>query len=419
MFQEEIYIEKEFRVQRFLVLVVLLAFSFSVKAQFARELYFVHFKVKSVKERSIVANYAHIDQVIEQSAYATVGKSDYERIKKEIPHLIKESHPLEFSKISPDEADDYDFPSKDAAYRTYQEVVDELKEHARNYPDIVSLFSFGSTIEGRDIPGIRITAPENRTSGAFIPGIIFTGSHHAREHLSTEVPMNILKYILENYQTDTSISNLISTRDIYFVPIINPDGALHDIKGRKYKYWRKNRVLNASKKFYGVDLNRNYSYGWGTGGSSNSESSDVYMGPKPFSEPETQAVREFIEEHANIRIFLSFHTFSELILYPWGGKSDPVGGRDQLVFEKMAQTMAKWNNYTPEQASDLYIASGDTCDWAYGDHGIFCFTFELSPKSMWNGGFYPGTTIIEKASNVNIKPALYLIEHAADPYGVL
>ena len=143
------------------------------------------------------------------------------------------------------------------------------------------------------------------------------------------------------------------------------------------------------------------------------------MGPKPFSEPETLAVKEFVEAHANIRVLLSFHTFSELILYPWGGKYDGVGGRDQQVFEKMAQTMSKWNRYKPQQASDLYIASGDTCDWAYGTQNIFCFTFELSPKSMWNGGFYPGAKVIDKTFQANVNPALYLIEHAADPYAVL
>ena len=85
----------------------------------------------------------------------------------------------------------------------------------------------------------------------------------------------------------------------------------------------------------------------------------------------------------------------------------------------MAKTMAKWNGYKPEQASDLYIASGDTCDWAYGAKNIFCFTFELSPKSMWRGGFYPGAKVIDRTFNVNIKPALYLLKHAGNPYGVL
>src|SRR5690606_4396201 len=123
------------------------------------------------------------------------------------------------------------------------------------------------------------------------------------------------------------------------------------------------------------------------------------------------------ESHLNARVLLSFHTYSELILYPWGHTYDPVDNKTDLaVFEKMATTMARWNKYTPQQSSDLYITSGDTTDWAYGEHGIFAFTFELSPKSMWDGGFYPGQKAIDPTFRDNLKPALYLLELADDPY---
>ena len=82
----------------------------------------------------------------------------------------------------------------------------------------------------------------------------------------------------------------------------------------------------------------------------------------------------------------------------------------------MAKTMAQWNGYTPEQSSQLYIASGDTTDWAWGAHKIFAFTFELTPKSMWNGGFYPGAGAIASTFAANLKPALYLLDLADDPY---
>ena len=85
----------------------------------------------------------------------------------------------------------------------------------------------------------------------------------------------------------------------------------------------------------------------------------------------------------------------------------------------MAQTMAQWNKYTPQQSSELYIASGDTTDWAYGAHGIFAFTFELSPKSMWDGGFYPGQGVIDRVFNDNLRPLMYMLEVTADPYKVL
>ncbi len=379
-------------------------------------MHFVHLKVKNPEQRSKIANIIHIDQVVEDSVYAVVNNEDFKVLKKEMGHLIFESHLYKIPQTK--SGDEVEFPAKDEKFHTYKETIGLLDELSRTYPKISSIFNLGTSVEGRQLKGIRITGEANLNSKAFVPGIFFVGAHHAREHLSTEVPLLLLKFILENYGKDERITKLVNTRDIYFVPMLNPDGAMHDIKGRKYKMWRKNRVPN-SRGSFGVDLNRNYSFGWGTGGSSRRETSDVYMGPKPFSEPETIAVKKFVEEHANIRIILSFHTFSELILYPWGGKKTGVLGKDGRVFETMAQTMSKWNKYKPMQASGLYVATGDTCDWAYGEHGIFCFTFELTPKTRWTGGFYPGAKVIEPTFRANILPALYLIEKAADPYGVL
>ena len=144
------------------------------------------------------------------------------------------------------------------------------------------------------------------------------------------------------------------------------------------------------------------------------------MGPSPFSEPESMAIRDFVTSQPNTTILLSFHTFSELVLYPWGHTHDAIGNATDLAtFKKMAETMAAWNKYTPEQSSDLYIASGDTTDWAYGDRGIFAFTFELSPANQFEGGFYPGAGVIDKVFTDNLKPCLYLLDVAADPRAVI
>jgi len=120
-------------------------------------------------------------------------------------------------------------------------------------------------------------------------------------------------------------------------------------------------------------------------------------------------------------MLLSFHTFSQLILYPWGHTYNPITKtQDRQAFETMAKTMAQWNGYTPQQSSDLYIASGDTTDWAYGERGIFAFTFELDPKSGWStDGFYPGQKQIPITFQKNILPCLYLITIADNPYRIL
>src|SRR5690606_15216465 len=118
-------------------------------------------------------------------------------------------------------------------------------------------------------------------------------------------------------------------------------------------------------------------------------------GTAAFSEPETRAIRDYVEAHENITILLTFHTYSQLILYPWGYTYDSIANdADRRVHETMATKMAEWNGYTPEQSSDLYTSSGDTTDWAYGVHGIISFTFELDPGSWTGGGFYPGAGMI-------------------------
>jgi carboxypeptidase T len=232
------------------------------------------------------------------------------------------------------------------------------------------------------------------------------------------------KYLVANYATNADIKRLVDSREIYVAPIINPDGHVYDYRnGIRGQMWRKNRRANGDGS-YGVDLNRNYSWGWGTGGSDTNTRSEVYMGTAPFSEAESQNVKAFVDMQPRMTTLLSTHTFSELILYPWGGTYDKIGEKqgnpaDLPVFEKMARDMSAWNKYTPQQSSDLYIASGDTTDWAYGTHGIFAFTFELSPSSMFGGGFYPSPSVIEPTFNANLKPLLYMLEFANDPRRVL
>jgi carboxypeptidase T len=213
----------------------------------------------------------------------------------------------------------------------------------------------------------------------------------------------------------------METREIHVIPMLNPDGHTYDIEGGYYKLWRKNRSRNSNGTF-GVDLNRNYGYKWGTDGSSNNPSSETYRGPRAFSEPETSAIKRYLEHNRNISIVLSFHTFSELILYPWGHTRDPIATpRDQQLYEVMAQTMSKWNQYKAMSSSDLYIASGDLTDWSYGELGMISFTFELDPKNtgFGGGGFYPGAGAIEPTFKKNIEPCLYLLDYADDPYRAL
>lgn len=313
-----------------------------------------------------------------------------------------------------------DFPAEDAAYHNFSELTAVLEQISRENPDIVRLESVAKTIEGRDIWAVRLSAGSKAADEK--PAVIYMGGHHAREHLSVEVPILFLKHLVKEYRSNNSrIVSLLNNRDIHIIPVVNPDGMEYDIKDGKYKMWRKNRSRN-SDGTYGVDLNRNYGYQWGTGGSSSNPSSDTFKGPQAFSEIETQAIKNYVERHQNISILLSFHTYSELILYPWGHKYDGLEiVRDKQVHEAMAKKMAEWNRYTPKQSSGLYIASGDTTDWSYGVHKIISFTFELDPTNngVGGGGFYPGAGIIQSVFEKNLEPCLYLLEYADNPYRVI
>ena len=313
-----------------------------------------------------------------------------------------------------------DFPQEDQLYHSYTELTTELNALAKDNSDIMKLGSIGKTVENRDIMGVEITA--DFANAAQKPAFLVMGGHHAREHLSVEMPLKFIKYLIDGYRTgNPRVKSFVENRDIHIIPAVNPDGLEFDVSTSSYKMWRKNRVKNSNGTF-GVDLNRNYGFQWGTGGSSSSPSSDTYMGPKAFSEPETQAIKNYVESHENITILLSFHSFSKLILFPWGHKyADIENGNDLLVHQKMAQKMSEWNGYTPQQSSDLYIASGDTTDWSYGVHKIISFTFELDPddSGFGGGGFYPGPSAIDTSFAKNTEPLLYLLEYADNPYRVL
>src|SRR5581483_3985637 len=184
----------------------------------------------------------------------------------------------------------------------------------------------------------------------------------------------------------------------------------------RYRWQRKNTRPNPDGSL-GTDLNRNYDSHRCESGSSQDPQSDTYCGPSPFSEPESKAVRDFIVARPNIRTMISYHTYDELILYPWSWGHEQISdGQALAAFQAMAQRMAQWTGYGPQQSADLYPSSGDTCDWAWAERKIFCFTFELTPKTMSQGGFYPGPGVIQPTFQKNLEPALYLADLADNPY---
>lgn len=322
--------------------------------------------------------------------------------------------------LHPQEVTPLDFPPADSAYHNYDEMLAAIARAATAYPDITRVVTAGLSLEGRPIPAVRISAaPDGDES--MKPAVLFMALHHAREHLTVEMALEVIRLFTEGYDRDPALTNLVNTREIWVLPNVNPDGGEYDIATGVYRYWRKNRRLNLDGS-YGVDLNRNYGYRWGGPGSSPWPDSDTYRGPAPFSEPETRAVRDFVLAHPNVTAAITFHTYGELILYPYGYTAaalpPDMDPDDRRAFVALAQQMAETNGYTPQQANALYTTSGDTVDWLYGERRIFGFTFEMYPAGAYPG-FYPPGDVIERETRRNNEAVTYLTAVADNPRKVI
>ena len=370
------------------------------------DLHWARIQAKTKEERTAIVNSGiPIEQTTEDYVVVLTQKSFLDKIRNQFK--IDLVFPVNSSEV-------LKFPKEDEVYHDFDEFMEFSQKLAQNNKDIVSLEVIGKSLHGRDIVNLRISTDLDKSHQK--PGIVFMGGHHAREHISVEISIKLADYLVTEFRNkNPEVIKALKGREIHIIPLVNPDGAEYDIEKEKYRFWRKNLSQNNNGSL-GVDLNRNYGFKWGTGGSSKNPNSNIYRGPKPFSEPETQTIKRFVEENKNLTILTSFHSYSQLILYPWGHTYKSINNnKDFQVHKIMAETMAQWNGYKPQQSSDLYITSGDTTDWSYGVHKIISFTFELDPKNQYQGGFYPGD-IIDPTFQKNIKPFLYMIDHADNPY---
>ncbi len=185
-------------------------------------------------------------------------------------------------------------------YKTYGESTEIFKELEKKYPKYFKMKSIGKTWEKRDI-NLLIISKDIKTHEER-PALFYTGTIHAREWVGHELAIEFANYILNNLDHDPAIQNYIENATIYMVPCANPDG--FEYSQKHFSFWRKNRRQNADGS-YGVDLNRNFPIGYVK---STATTSNVYGGPEPFSEPETRALRDFVEAHENISIALDYHS---------------------------------------------------------------------------------------------------------------
>ncbi|MGY1396144.1 M14 family metallopeptidase [Streptomyces sp. SS10] len=321
----------------------------------------------------------------------------------------------------------FDFPSADSRYHNYAEMNAEIDQRIAAYPSIMSKRIIGRSYQGRDIVAVKVS--DNVGTDEAEPEVLFTHHQHAREHLTVEMALYLLRELGAGYGGDTRITKMVREREIWIVPDLNPDGGEYDIATGSYRSWRKNRQPNSGSSYVGTDLNRNWDYRWGCcGGSSGSKSSETYRGPAPESAPEVKVVADFVRSRVvggvqQIKAGIDFHTYSELVLWPFGYTySDTTTGMtadDHAAFKAVGQKMAASNGYTAQQSSDLYITDGSIDDYLWGTHKIFGYTFEMYPRSASGGGFYPPDEVIERETSRNRDAVLQLLENADCMYRVI
>ncbi len=305
-------------------------------------------------------------------------------------------------------------------YKTLAEIETYVDGIIFLYDNIVSQkVVIGYTIEGRPMHAIKIS-DNPAVDETDEPEVLITSAIHAREVITPETVLRIMDHLTQNYGFDPDVTALVDSREIWFVPVVNPDGYYYNqvIAPTGGGMWRKNRRNNGSG-IYGVDLNRNYGYEWGYDnlGSSPNPSDNTYRGTGPFSEPESQVMRDFIIAHEFV-FTLYFHSYSNLILWPWG--YDYLVTSEEPLFRALGDSIAAYNSYAPGPAHGLYTANGDTDDWGYGEQTLknknYAFTIEIGNE---DDGFWPDPARIDQLTSENLNPALFLMRVADNPYRIM
>lgn len=253
-------------------------------------------------------------------------------------------------------------------YHDYTETVTILLTLNETHSSVVDVFSIGKSLHGRDIYCVRLTNESNQTPK---PEVFFIGYHHGCEQISSELPLYFVVYATINFNSNQNVTDLLNRSEIYVVVALNVDR----LKSFENEHQRNNYKYRYNAR--GVDLNRNYDYQWSP--------QERRSGSAPFSEPETQAIRDFVLKH-NFVYAVSFHSGIKLILYPWSHTKAPTPGKTKFV--EISRGLSRVTGRTPyEQASDLYIAYGTWSGWMYGVAGVFALTCELygEPGGPTNG----------------------------------
>ena len=306
-------------------------------------------------------------------------------------------------------------------FRSFDRPVDGVRATLAAWAvadTLIHVDSIGASYEGRPILAVKIGPPDDSPQR---PNVLFLATHHAREWISTTVALKLIRWLAD------SAGPTVASHDVWVIPVENPDGYQYTFTTDRY--WRKNRRPNANGSV-GVDNNRNYPAFWGVDdrGSSGVQFAETYRGTAPGSEPETQAVMAFHAAHPPV-LALSYHSYSALILYPWGFRSGALAP-DLSRFQALAGsdlaptildhvTESSLDRYHPGPGWNLYPTNGEYTDWAYRTHGTIAFTVELTSGCCANALYYgfefpDDSARVEQVFRGNLPFALSLIAASGD-----
>jgi len=252
-------------------------------------------------------------------------------------------------------------------YHDYQSMRDELFALAAAHPDILKLDTIGLSVLGKAIYCMKVSDNPGEDEDE-IP-VLIVGNHHGNEILSVEATMFNLNYLINNYQTNPEVAQWVSELEIWFVPMMNPDG---------------HAALRRTNE-NGVDLNRNYSFGFTAGGN---------HGPEAFSEPETRAIRDLVSAYPPA-ISLSYHTSGQLVLYAWTHTDEAAPDSTSLIYlgDIIARSIVIEGESKPyyelRQGGDWYFTAGEYCDYLYRNYDTRAYTIEMWTRQAPESGVIP------------------------------
>ena len=295
-------------------------------------------------------------------------------------------------------------------YLTFIEIVSYMDSLHSRYPDIVSSkISIGQSHEGRDIWAFKISDSPGSEDGD--PEVLYNSLIHAREPAAMMTLMYFVTELVEKYNQDPVMTYLVNHREMWFIPVINPDGYVYNefTNPNGGGMHRKNRRPGCTSS-PGVDLNRNWGFQWGYNdiGSSPDSCSATYRGYSEFSEPETQAVRDFVLNH-DFQLVFNYHSYGNLLIKPWGyDSSQELPIADNMIYDELGWELVSDNDYLYGTGAETvgYEVNGDAVDYMYGDLGVINFTPEVGTWEQ--GGFWPSPDVIFNLAENNLSMNVHL-----------